>query len=140
MTSFVVWLDTPPKALNPNGRFHHMAKAGAVRKYRRDACTLARLVMAGQLLNWHEVTAQVTFYHRDKRRRDPDNLAAMLKPAWDGLVDAGVLVDDDRITHKPIEQAVDRQGPGVKVEIWNTADVVKSHGPDTPGAAGQNAS
>jgi Holliday junction resolvase RusA-like endonuclease len=40
------------------------------------------------------VTADVTFVVPDRRRRDMDNLLAMLKPAWDGLVDAGLLVDD----------------------------------------------
>jgi Holliday junction resolvase RusA-like endonuclease len=31
----------------------------------------------------------------DKRKHDLDNCMAMLKPCWDGLVDAGLLVDDD---------------------------------------------
>ncbi len=39
------------------------------------------------------VTAQVTFVC-DKRRRDPDNHMAMLKPLWDALVEMGVLEDD----------------------------------------------
>ena len=39
------------------------------------------------------VTAQVTFVC-DRRRRDPDNHMAMLKPLWDALVEMGVLEDD----------------------------------------------
>jgi Holliday junction resolvase RusA-like endonuclease len=37
----------------------------------------------------------VVFVVPDKRRRDLDNALASMKAAWDGLVDAGVLVDDD---------------------------------------------
>jgi len=40
------------------------------------------------------VRADVVFTLPDHRRRDPDNLMAMLKPAWDGLVDGGLLQDD----------------------------------------------
>jgi Holliday junction resolvase RusA-like endonuclease len=41
------------------------------------------------------ITAKVVFVVPDRRQRDLDNCMAMLKPCWDGLVDAGVLVDDD---------------------------------------------
>lgn len=37
----------------------------------------------------------VCFVYPTKRRRDPDNLAAMAKPLLDALVSEGLLVDDD---------------------------------------------
>ena len=41
------------------------------------------------------VLATTTFYVKDERRRDIKNMEAALKPLWDGIVDAGILVDDD---------------------------------------------
>ena len=38
---------------------------------------------------------QAAFWHKQTRRRDDVNHLAMLKPAYDGLVEAGLLVDDD---------------------------------------------
>jgi len=36
----------------------------------------------------------VTWIAKDKRRRDPDNLFAAMKPYIDGLVDAELIADD----------------------------------------------
>lgn len=48
----------------------------------------------------HHVTVRLHFATGDNRRRDQDNLVATLKPAIDGLVDAGLIPDDtpDHIT------------------------------------------
>ena len=37
----------------------------------------------------------ITWVAKDKRRRDVDNLFASMKPYIDGLVESGLLVDDD---------------------------------------------
>ena len=37
----------------------------------------------------------ITWVAKDKRRRDVDNLFASMKPYIDGLVDSGLLTDDD---------------------------------------------
>ena len=113
-------LDLPPKALTPNARPHFMTRANAAKHYRDHAANSARIVMGTDRLLWTEATVQVTFYFRDRRRRDPDNLAASLKAAWDGLRDAGVLADDDKLTHLPLRVATDRDGPRVRVEMWET--------------------
>ena len=55
------------------------------------------------------VKATVTFVVPDKRRRDTDNLMAALKPLWDGLRDARVLVDD---SHEHLRHGE----PSVRVE------------------------
>jgi hypothetical protein len=39
-------------------------------------------------------TVELHYVPRDKRRRDPENLIATLKPFVDGLIDAGVAPDD----------------------------------------------
>ena len=40
------------------------------------------------------VKATLTYYPRDKRRRDATNLVATYKAVIDGMVDAGVIPDD----------------------------------------------
>lgn len=40
------------------------------------------------------VAIELHYEPRDKRRRDPFNLIATLKPLEDGIVDAGVIPDD----------------------------------------------
>lgn len=81
---------TPP--LSANGREHHMARARKVRQIRGDV---------RYLTNHHKVPAldhiTVTLHYRPRtrRRRDPGNLYPVSKAAIDGLVDAGVVPDDN---------------------------------------------
>jgi len=66
---------------------------------------------------YHEVTLQATYYHSCRRRRDPDNHIAKLKYAIDGLVIGGLLVDDDKITLKPVQFAIDKEHPRLELSI-----------------------
>lgn len=60
-----------------------------------DAVTLvARSALARGLTPFERVTVELLYYPGDARTRDPDNIAATLKPVLDGLVDAGVIPDD----------------------------------------------
>lgn len=45
---------------------------------------------------WSAASVRAVFYHSTIRRRDDVNHLAMLKPAYDGIVQAGLLPDDDR--------------------------------------------
>lgn len=90
-------LPFPPPQLSPNARVHHMKKARIVREYRED-CAWAAMALrrnGKQPSVAPPVRAVVTFVVPDRRRRDEQNCLQMLKPAFDGLVDAGVLVDDN---------------------------------------------
>jgi Holliday junction resolvase RusA-like endonuclease len=60
--------------------------------------------------------AQVTFVVTDRRRRDTDNHIVMLKPAFDALVQAGVLEDDSHDKLKIAEPKWER-GPEKKVIV-----------------------
>ncbi|MBN2582551.1 MAG: RusA family crossover junction endodeoxyribonuclease [Planctomycetes bacterium] len=113
--TLVFVLPLPPRELSPNARPHHMAKARAVRKYRLWAWAEARSqnVRPG----WAEAKAQATFHFTSNRRRDRDNLLASLKPAFDGLVDAGVLADDSGLTHLPVRIELDANEPRVEICI-----------------------
>lgn len=78
-------LPWPPKGLQPHAKGHWKPKADATRRYRRDAFYLARAAgvttCAGAVLTF-------TFNPPDRRRRDPQNMPAQMKPAIDGVADA----------------------------------------------------
>ena len=104
-------LPFPPKGLSPNSRLGWRAKAKLVGQY-RESCGWAGKVdmtvqQGGNTLDELDpldppVEATVTFVVPDRRRRDLDNLLAMLKPAWDGLCDAQVLAGDDYTQFKGV--------------------------------------
>lgn len=95
-------LPFPPKELSPNSRVHWRQKAKVIAEYRQDCGWASKPSPFDDLVWWREhtplkppVRATVTFVVPDRRKRDMDNLLAMLKPAWDGLTDAGLLEGDD---------------------------------------------
>lgn len=75
-----------------------------------------------------------TFYARVARRRDPDNALALLKPYIDGIVQAGLLADDDAgcVEYAPIVFAVDRNNPRVELRIERASSRRERAGPDAP--------
>lgn len=127
MTELRLELPFPPPQLSPNARVHWREKARVVAAY-REGCGWAAKV-DGFTQHWRRdelplkspVRAAVTFVVPDRRKRDLDNLLAMLKPAWDGLVDAGVLAGDDseRFSVESTEIVVGEPGPlGTKRRGW----------------------
>lgn len=87
-----------------------MRKAVASKRY-RELAKRAALDCAVETGPWNKATIQATFYHKQKRRRDDINHLAMLKPAYDGIVDSGLLQDDDseHLTTLPAHFLVDAQ-------------------------------
>ncbi len=119
----------PATALSPNGNRQHWSKVSAARKELREATWLSFLPRLGP----HETIdpARVTLtLHQTRRKprdgryrpRDVPNAVYALKPVWDGLTDAGLIVDDTA-EHMPdpvvriewIEELRD-EGIAVKVE------------------------
>lgn len=81
---------TPPLTLNQ--RLHHMAE------YRiKEAVKGATILLAKQarIPRLKAITAELVWLKGDNRQADADNIAPTLKPCLDGLVAAGVLVDDN---------------------------------------------
>jgi len=115
-------LPLPPSILSPNavcgslgGR---MKRASATKKFRR----LAREAAEREDIKtcpWHKATIKAVFYHKQNRRRDDVNHLAMLKPAYDGLVDANLLYDDDseHLTTLPAEFQIDKDVSRVELTI-----------------------
>lgn len=95
--SIVIVLPLPNKVLSANftvgGIGGRMMKATATKKYRRLTC---RAVENEQIesLPWEKVSVSASFRYKTKRRRDTDNLMYSLKAVYDGIVDAGVVIDD----------------------------------------------
>lgn len=80
----------PPLSLNH--RRHWRANAVRVRQVRDTTCVLARQARIG---SWGRVQVTLHYQPRDRRVRDAENPTPTLKACCDGLVDAGVVVDDD---------------------------------------------
>lgn len=126
--SVTITLPYPDRGLSPNSRDGWRKKAKLTAQYREDCGWAAK-----SSAYWDEdsreafmcmkrpmtppVVADVTFYVPDKRKRDLDNLCAMLKPAWDGMVDAGLLVGDDSAVFRVGSVSVEVGKPRVEVVL-----------------------
>lgn len=80
--------------LSMNDRHHWRAQAARVKAWR----TMARL--CAHAADWNGTPAGPAVVScvidvPDRRRRDPHNLYPTIKAAVDGMVDAGMFVDDD---------------------------------------------
>lgn len=95
ITITVAW---PPPALSPNARCHWAVRARAARDYRFAARLVALDAMnrreLAQSPPWRRALLRLVAYTPTRRRFDWDNLLASLKPAIDGLRDAGLIVED----------------------------------------------
>lgn len=113
-------LPLPHRCLSPNqppaSHGSRMRKAAETKRYRRLAkyTTIAEGVESGP---WERATIQAHFVHKVDRRRDDVNSLQMLKPAYDGVVDAGLLVDDDskHLTTLPATFSIDKESPRVEL-------------------------
>lgn len=91
MTRLILDLpDMPYPSLN--NRRDKRWDAGQLRAWRHNAALVAREAKVPTL---HLPTVRLHFHPGDRRRRDAVNLALVHKACVDGLVDAGVLEDDD---------------------------------------------
>lgn len=85
---------TPAMFVSANKRFGHWGERYRVHEHWRSlAAWRFRQVWKDPPLE--KVRVVVTFHFPDRRRRDPHNYVPhVLKPVIDGMVDAGVVVDD----------------------------------------------
>ena len=91
----ILRIDLPPAMplLSLNDRIHHMSRSKITKLIRIEAAKAAK---AQSFLPFRKARIRVIFRAPDNRRRDfiSGNLISSVKPAIDGLVDAGVLRDD----------------------------------------------
>jgi hypothetical protein len=115
--------ELPTAPLSPNSRSHWRTKHKASKRLKNITALSTSSAIAREESvepRYHEVTLLATYFHNCRRRRDPDNHIAMLKYAIDGLVLGGLLVDDDKITLKPVQFAIDKDNP--RLELFVTCD------------------
>ncbi len=89
-------------------------KSAAAKKCRVGAKEAIDCLML-DTIPWKKARVTPVLFHKTKRRRDSDNAIAMLKPIYDGIVDAGVVQDD---TPEYMERAepsfeIDKESPHV---------------------------
>ena len=120
--SVTIILPLPAKCLQPNstiGSFGgRLMKAAAIKKYRR----LAREAVEEEQVNsppWLAVIIKASFFYACERRRDPDNATGSLKAAYDGIVDGGLVFDDDskHMRRGEPEFNIDAKFPRVELTI-----------------------
>ncbi len=100
--TFTLSFDWPRPPLSLNGREKWQAKARKTRMMREAASWASRAARIP--LNQAHITVSLSWVVKDRRRRDGgENLAPTLKALIDGLVDDGVVADDDqaRVTRGP---------------------------------------
>lgn len=115
----------PPPFLSPNrpcgSRGGRILRSRLTKKYREIARRAASIagVESGP---WEKATIKADFYHKTQRRRDDVNQLAMLKPAYDGIVDAGIMVDDDSTHLFTLTPAfhLDKKCPRVELTLTRT--------------------
>ena len=86
----------PPHALSPNARVSWYEKAKAVKDYRAYVMwTCIDRKNTNDWEMWDKAILFLRFLFKGKQRRDYDNYDASAKALRDGLVDAGLIPDDD---------------------------------------------
>lgn len=106
MNDFLVRLPLPPERLHPNEKPHRQERARLTKKARGMAKVLALAALnGGPRPYFNRAIIRAHWGFTTKRRRDEANLQAWLKAYVDGLVDAGIIVDDssDHLTWLPCE-------------------------------------
>lgn len=115
--SFSVQLSLPPAEISQNaaspGSWRRKAKA--IKCYRAVAKLMCQSAGVPASCPWRAATISVFFYYPDKRRRDLLNTLGACKPGIDGIVDAGVLTDDDKIKLGKVDSEIDAADPRVLV-------------------------
>lgn len=124
--SVTVIVPFPSSKLSAHNKGHWRSKATPVRQYRFQA-KMATLEATGGIDQPTEPIENAAVVYRffvpDNRRRDEANMVQMVKPAIDGVVDAGLIVDDcwQHLTIAGVEVAIDRDRPRVELIFSRTA-------------------
>jgi crossover junction endodeoxyribonuclease RusA len=124
MNPFTATLPLPSANLSPNGRLHWGTKASAVKTARKESWYWFRRFLP---VDWIRVPVRIdVVYHCPKnshgyRPRDIENAIAAMKPMIDGMVDAGVIPDDNATWLEWGKFTLTRQKdgtvPGVRISV-----------------------
>lgn len=111
-------LDLPyGRPVTLNDRMSHIVRWKRTKPYREAAYVLAR---AAKIPPCDKVRVTLIYTPRDRRVRDPLNLVPTVKALEDGLVDAGVVPDDNPTylqSVMPLIDAPDSKNPKLQLYI-----------------------
>ena len=108
------------RPLSLNDREHWAVKAKRTREVRGHVAHVARAAGIPQL---NRPRATLHYSPRDKRRRDVENLVPTSKVAVDGLVQCGVLADDDAAHFTPTMPILEPPN-GKRGRLWLVVEQV----------------
>ncbi len=120
--SFKIALPVPVKVLSPNctvgsigGRFMKASAVERHRKLAKEAIEDAEI----ESMPWGCVLVDVEIFYSTKRTRDEDNSMGSLKSYYDGIVDSGLVADDDKInmTRTMPKLLFDMKSPRVEITL-----------------------
>ncbi len=114
-------LDTVP-VRGMNAHDHWRNRANHSKLVRTAVAWLAKAHMPTPVFDNGPITISITLLAPDRRRRDPDGIAATAKPIIDALVDAGWFPDDswhhvESVTYSTFPAADMAQQPGWVVAV-----------------------
>lgn len=114
------WLSPNRPPFTPGGRIRKAVETKRYRKIAREAVE-AIGIESGP---WAKSRATLVFYWPRNNRRDLRNAESSMKAAYDGVVDAGLIVDDDakHLEHGPTRFECDRESPRVELTIERLPD------------------
>lgn len=119
-THLIIPLPLPDSAMSGHAKGHWRAKAATTKIMRFQACAMAMGIL-GQTPapKWKRAILILRFYLANNRRRDLLNLVNGVKAYIDGIVDAGVIVDDDWRVLKlgSASCEIDAANPRVEIEL-----------------------
>jgi Holliday junction resolvase RusA-like endonuclease len=114
--SVTVYVKIPAPELAANSRAHWRTKHRAFQEAKRSTHILAS-AECNLRPQWRHAISRITWYSATAMHPDPDNALHALKAAFDGIVAAGILVDDRGLRHEPITFRKDFQNPRVEITI-----------------------
>lgn len=115
----IIRLELPPPdaKLHAHNSGHWRSKAGAVKALRELAALVAHQHRIGP--TWERAGITYRFFFGDNRQRDAANCVQSMKPAVDGVVDAGLIAGDNwqRLQIDGVFCEIDRERPRTVLEI-----------------------
>ena len=108
---YILPMPRPPSDLSPNARVHWTLKAKQAKKIRYLSKLSAELFFNDKenfvFGYFKNAIIKRVFYFKNNIRRDKDNFEGRTKAVSDGLVDAKIIVDDNRIIWLPTDFIID---------------------------------
>ncbi len=93
-------------------------KASAIKRHRKLACEAVEDSEI-ETSPWGCVSVDVRIFYRTKRIRDEDNAIGSLKSYYDGIVDSGLVANDDKtnMVRRMPELLFDDKSPRVEMTL-----------------------